>query len=348
LSLIPSTRRCPSRGSPPPRALFTLGAAALLWIACDDQASTPSRVEAELQDPVPSKPDAGEAGADKTATTPLQMPHHQITRRLGAHRIRCRSTLSTAAPRSGKKRIEQEVNLRVNKEGHFAGTKNTHEQYGQEVIWTGDWLYTRLRYSDFTRRRPEPEEPPRIADRMAGLLPAYARLLGRFMALKPAGQGRHLDRDVVKLTLARAPRPRPAPRADRADKKWRETIAVTALKGTALLDAQTRVPLSVKLEASWTFTPPAGSPPEPTGIPTKLNNGARGTMELRFSQEIAGIGEGAAIKPPPRDQVTEKLDRVRLELERQMLTEERPIDKRNIRPPRPEGPATGKPAGAKK
>ncbi len=243
------------------------------------------------------------------------------------------------------------MTLRINKEGHFEGTKKTHPQYGQEVIWTGDWLYTRLRYSKYTRRKPTPQEPPQIADRLVGLLPAYARLLRRFLSVKETGgkTGKEtlLDREVIRVSLQLAPQPRQQKPPRAAARTWRQTIAVTTLTGTALLDAKTRVPLSVDLKARWTFHPPQGSPPANTGIPTKINTAAEGTMDLQFTQAITEIGKSVPIMPPPTEQVLEDPNRIRLEIERQMLTEELPVNKKIIRTPRAERSARH-PAGVKK
>lgn len=266
----------------------------------------------------------------ETTLSALRLSHLGIVRALGAHRVSVRSSLKTEVPSLPPRTVEQDVDLRVDAQGSFAATKNTHPQHGQEVIWTGGWLYPRLRYSPFLRRQARPGEPEAIANRMYGLLPAYVDLLGRFLRVEAAGTAREAGREAVKVRLSLAPSPRTSPGSEAAAKRWRHSVAVKSLEGQALLCARTGAPLRVELRASWTFHPPAGAMPA-SGIPSALDGRSVGTMTLSFRQEIRDVGQIAAIQPPDRKETRANLRRVRLEYERQILTGERPLPREEER-----------------
>jgi len=263
-------------------------------------------------------------GERQSTLRALRMPHRYLAARLGAHRVRCTSTLTTQVPAAETQRLEQEVTMRVDADGHYAVSKNTSPQFGHEVVWTGDWIYPRLRYSKFLRRPARRDEPREIADRIYGLLPAYVRLLGPFISVEARGEAQHLGRSAVRAELKLMAEPAGEPSARGVARQWRQTIVVKSLTGTALLDAKTGAPLSVDLRARWSFNPPAGSIPA-TGIPTKIDRDAVGTMDLSFSQRITNIGAVAKVTAPPEAETIDNPRRIRLEIERQMLTGELPI-----------------------
>lgn len=238
--------------------------------------------------------------------------------------VSCRSTTSSKVSRL-EHQVQQEVTLRIDGQGNFSAVKNTGPQYGQEVIWTDGWLYPRLRYAPFLRRRPRNRSEVRaIEDRMYGLLPGYVGLLGRFISVTRVKEAQLAGRKVVKIRLGLLNNAAPAPPARGQADRWRRFIAARSISGTALLCAKTGVPLEVELKASWSFHPPDESRPR-TGIPAKVDQRAVGQMKIGFRQQIADIGAKASIKPPDPANTRVSSRRVRLELERQMLTGERPV-----------------------
>jgi hypothetical protein len=264
-------------------------------------------------------------GETRTLLGALAMPHHYLATRLGSHRIQCSSTLSTTVPGQPPREVRQEVELRMDREGRFAATKNTHPQHGQEVIWTGDALYPRLRHGKFLRRPARAGEPRAIADRFAGLLPAYVGLLRRFLRVSLKGPTSVAGRSALKLELGLATSPPPPPRNPAPARAWRQSIVVSSLAGVALLDRESGAPLSVDLRARWSFHPPAGGP-TPSGIPSAIDRNSTGTMELVYRQRVSTIGAIKEIAPPPAADTIDNPRRIRLELERQMLVGELPID----------------------
>lgn len=256
--------------------------------------------------------------------TVLTMPYRSFALRLGPHRVSARSKLETKA--RGQKTIAQKLSLKADGAGHFSANKTTDEQHGYELIWTGKWLYSRLRYQSFSRRRPQDQlEPTRLADKQYALLAAYIRLLEPFIQLSRGDTKKIAGREAVLVTLSRRAQPLEGGRAAAplAAKRWRRTIDVEKLEGRVLLDTKTGAPLLVKLKAIWTFAMPKAAAPK-TGIPSELSS-ERGRTSLVFDQQILEVGKRQQIAAPAAHELVD-VRRRRLEIERQMITGERPLD----------------------
>jgi hypothetical protein len=265
------------------------------------------------------------SGGQPAALAALMMPHAAMRAGLGAHRVKLYARLERMVDKAGTTAIEQSVELSVDSNGGFAGRKNTHRQYGNEVIWTGRKLYSRSRYGKFLERDPsDPDEPKRIAERIYGLLPAYLRLLEPAIELESGGHGTRAGRKAERLRLERTAEPSERPQATSPAREWRETVEVQSLSGIAWLDEQSGAALKVSLDARWTYALPAGPPPE-SGVPEQLDPKARGTMRLRLSQFIDQIGSVPLVSAPARRVTVSDERRLRLEIERQMVVGERPI-----------------------
>jgi len=270
-----------------------------------------------------------------TPAQALTSGYRQVASRLGAHQLSCKSTLLSRIPGAPEKKVLQQMTLRLDQQGGYSAIKNTHPQYGHEVIWTGGWLYPRLRYGKFLRRKARPGEHQQIMDRMAGYLPAYARLLRPFMSVTVTGEAVHLGRKVKKLSLGLKPGAPQAPTSSKASnssppapaQRWRQKIKAESITGAALLDRTTGALLSVDLTAQWQFVPPAASPLPASGIPVRLDTKKPGAMSLTFSQRITHLGQIPPIAPPPAEDILADVRRRRLELERQIFSGERPLPK---------------------
>jgi hypothetical protein len=267
-------------------------------------------------------------GQDRAATlAALALPQAYLSDKLGAHELKITSLLVTRLHKKETSKVEQSLSLRVDNKGAYAAVKNTDPQYGNEVIWTPPMLHAKLRYSKFTRRRATDSEAEAVAERLYGYLPAYVGLLGRFIAVEAAGKATHLGREAIRVKL----KPRKSPTAIGAGasapgKGWRRTIAVKTLEGNVLFDARTGVPLKATLKATWSFNPPKGAPPR-SGIPKVVDSTTVGSMSLTFKQQLEALGAKVAQVDPPPDEAIVKVERRRLEIERQMLLGERPMPK---------------------
>jgi hypothetical protein len=302
-----------------------LAAAVAPATGCRDDDNGKLPLERAEPDAVAPEPD--QLGTRRGATLQaLRLPHSAVADKLGAHRLTSESELVSRVPERDERTVVQETTLRVDAEGNYAAVKHTDPHHGQEVIRVGDRLYSRLRHSTFVPREPRRGEAAELADRMVGHLPAYIRLLGPHLAVKRVGSETHQGRKVIAVALsARGEAAEAAEPGPGAAGRWRETVEVKALQGRALLDAELAFPLRVKLEARWTFTPPAPGQDPASGIPEELDEGKRGTMELTFEQSISHLGDVEAVKPPPEEEVMDDTRRRRLELERQILSGERSV-----------------------
>lgn len=264
-------------------------------------------------------------GHDREATlAALALRQQTINSRLGAHQLTIKSSLNSLVRGYPARKVIQQLSLQVDSGGGYRGTKNTSSQYGHEVIWSGGWLHTRLRFGKYARRRPRAGEPGRLVDRMAGHLPGQLALLRPFLTFGAPAQTTYQQRKAIKLPLLLHQNPSAHPLQAAPSRRWRRSIRVRAIKGQAVLDARTGVPLSVELSAAWEFSPPAGPTPA-SGIPARVDSGRTGTMELQLSLRRTRVGQVPRISPPPAARTIRDLRRRRLELERQMFSGESPI-----------------------
>ena len=273
-------------------------------------------------------------GKDESATLrALAMPHHRVARHIGAHQVDCESTLTTTVSPGQPKQVTQKLSMTMDAGGRFAATKDTDPQFGQEVVWDGKWLFSRLRHSRFVRRRARDKtEPGRVADRMYGLLPAYVDLLGRFVAVEAVGKGELEGRQTTKVRMKLASRARPLTWEGSPARKWRYSVVARKINGSAELCARTGTPLRADLSAEWDFNPPAAGKVPASGIPIQLDLKTRGRMTVRFQQRLTGVGAEQTVKAPDPSEVETRIRRVRLETERQMLTGERAVSGRVDQP----------------
>lgn len=290
--------------------------------------SLPGCQEQKAKGPAaPTSATKNEAAIKATPKAALFTPGHTLAARLGPHRLTCKATTSSSVPGYPARKVVQEMAWTVDRDGNFHARKNTHEQYGQEVILAGGWLHSRLRHSKYVRRKPREREAARILDRMASYLPDYADLLARFLKLEQGGAGKLGSRAGTKIKLSL--RDKPAPVGDEVPgpaRRWRSSAEVTALSGEVLMDGETGVPLSVDLKARLTFQAPRPGKAAPAnGIPAVLSDKLTGTMTLALSQRVDRLGEVGPIKAPPEEETVTDVRRRRLELERQILSGERPL-----------------------
>ncbi|MFH1130194.1 MAG: hypothetical protein V1754_02595 [Pseudomonadota bacterium] len=256
----------------------------------------------------------------------LLMPYRVVVNRLGSHQLKGHATLVSRAWEAPTEKVEIDLETRVDAQGQYEVVKNTSEQYGQEVKWTGGWIYPRLRFSKFLKRKPEEGEPLESLERLVDLLPAYGRLLKRFVVLDLVGREKLENRKVVKVNIGLAADVVAPDQFEDPAEKWRRNVVVKEMQGHVYFDEETGVPLAAKLKALWNFVPPKGDT-DGTGIPKEMDVDRTGNMELDFWQRVSRIGKVGTIQPPPPEQVLEDPKRIRLEIERQLILGEQPIPK---------------------
>lgn len=284
-------------------------------------------------------PLAADVGAAPRRETPallwaaLRQPFSAFAPQLGPHRLRIRSRLVRTVPGRPVVEVAQAVELALDAGGRLWVRKDTHEQYGLELRWLDGWLFLRQRWNRFLRRRPsDRREPWRLADRAYGLLSDDLELLGRFVALDSAQAVTVLDRAAWRVGLRRAEPSVGALSGEDgrlalpAARRWRQSLRVELLTGAVSIDRLTGAPLLARLRARCSFALPAG-PSGATGLPAPAGAGAaRGRLELELEQSITELGRVGVIAAPPAEEVVAEVRGRRLELERQMVLGERPLD----------------------
>ena len=134
------------------------------------------------------------------------------------------------------------------------GLYTNSADYGRETTWAGGALFLRPRYQRWHRRPPEtPDEPDKLRDGFADAVFATWDLLAPGAELTDAGAASVAGRTGRKIVVRLAPSPRPAPHEVLAQRGWREHRTVDAIDGEVVLDADTGVPLSVRLTGAITF-----------------------------------------------------------------------------------------------
>ncbi|MBK8481386.1 MAG: hypothetical protein IPL40_09470 [Proteobacteria bacterium] len=304
--------------------------------ACGSRAVSVSAPPGEVL----ATPHAADAGpAPRPDETPAQLwaalrqPFSAFARQLGPHRLRIHSRLVRTVPGRPVVEVAQTVELSLDAGGRLWVRKDTHDQYGLELRWLDGWLYLRQRWNRFLRRRAsDRQEPWRLADRAYGLLSDDLELLERFVALDSARAVTVLGRAAWQVALRRAEHPPAAfvggvgRSASAAARRWRRSVQVELLSGSVSLDRATGAPMLARLRARCSFTLPAGRA-GPTGIPAPAGAGAaRGRLDLELEQSITELGRAGVVAAPPAEEVVAAVRGRRLELERQMVLGERPLD----------------------
>lgn len=275
----------------------------------------------------PAKPNPQAPQVTPPSVADLTQACSDALGRIGSYHLSARSRLERSGKGLVPKVVEQQVDLRGDGTGRYAARKTTDPQYGSEVIWDGQSIYSRLRHNQFTRRpAADSQEPHRLLERFCGLLPAYLRLLAPSVRVRPAAEavGQRQGRAVKRLVLSAGANPAAERRGQADSRKWRGTIKVEHLAGELDWDEEKQVPLVARIKARWTFTPPAKSEPT-TGIPRQLGTAGAGRMSLDFEQRMDQLGAEQRIEAPPKDQLATRVRRLRLEIERQMVLGERPL-----------------------
>ena len=266
---------------------------------------------------------AGLDNSPKAWRAALTLPVDRLITLLSDFRLTLRATLRAEATGRVSQLVSQRIVLHKGPRGGLLLDKTTHPQYGASVVWSSPWLYVRQRYSKFTRRAAPAAQARALVGRLCGLLPDYVALLGPKLAISAIGRREYLGRPVLSVNLSQTADSWRSAFSD-PSRRWRQTIVVGRLSGSALIDLKTAVPLSVDLNANWRYALPKRADPQ-TGIPAAFDRGSLGTMKLRFSQRIDQIGGSVPVQPPQASEIMPRLYRDRLEIERQYLLGERKL-----------------------
>ncbi|MEZ4403977.1 MAG: hypothetical protein R3B06_28390 [Kofleriaceae bacterium] len=182
--------------------------------------------------------------------------------------------------------LDETVVIEATAGGEYHATETNSADYGREVIWVGGVMYLRPRYALWHQRGPESEdEPAAVRDQLAAVLGDYLDLCARGLEVSDQGVATVAGRAGHRLRLALAPTPRAVPPQALSQRRWRDTVQVTALTGEVVLDDERAVPLTGRLAATVTFQ----------------RDGKPLTMTVAVDHAVASIA-APALAPPPADQ----------------------------------------------
>jgi hypothetical protein len=238
---------------------------------------------------------------DKAAKDPAELtralarPYHELVNVLGPHTysIASETTVDEAGKRvellSDRATIESAAN------GTFHALYTNSADYGREVMFVDGKLFLRPRYQRWHGRAPEtPEEPQAVRDSFFEAIGATWDLLAPGAELTDGGAAQVNGRAGRKVIVKLSPSPRQPPAEPLQQRKWREKRTVEAVNGEIVLDGETGLPLSAKLQ----------------GIVSFMRDGRRFSMKLNVDGAAAALGD-AQIAVPPADQVVATPERLR-------------------------------------
>jgi hypothetical protein len=251
--------------------------------------------------------DPGKAASDAAELDrAFAIRHHDVAKALGAHTVKITSKYEVKEGDKLVDSLSDETDLEVAADGQFHAVYTNSADYGREVVFRDGTLYLRPRYARWHRRAPnDKHEVPDLLDQMYAVAGDYFDLVAHAAEVSDKGAAQVAGRDGRKVEIALAPSPGKAPAQPLTQKKWRETVVVTALAGDAVLDADTAFPLHAHFTSTFGFS----------------RDGRSFTMTIEVGQEIGGIGTAVAVVTPPAEETVDTPERSKEVDERDFLLE---------------------------
>jgi hypothetical protein len=275
-------------------------AASLVALGCGRSQGVPDRDLGGLV--VASNRHAPKIDVDRATTDPgelgsaLALPHHEVAALLGVHTVAI--AMATHVTENGKPvtDLDDKTSVELGAKGTFHAIYTNSADYGRETTFVGGVLYLRPRYQRWHQRAPEtPDEPTQLADQFYDPIVATWELLAPGVELTDKGPAQVAGRAGRKIEVKPAPSPKQPAAEPLAQRKWRETRTIDALTGEVVLDAETGVPLAVKLSGTIGFT----------------RDGRRFAMQVSVQSDVTAIGQPAAIATPSTEEVVATPERLR-------------------------------------
>jgi hypothetical protein len=172
---------------------------------------------------------------------------------LGAHRMDASAV--TKLTLQGPRQATLEDTFLVQSDAHGAVhvLHDNSRGNGFEAVALNEELYVKPRYGKFVRRRVEADEVERLRAAAETNAAADLRLLSRFLIVREAGDAEVAGHAGKKLSLTAKTAPGPSVPESESGRRWRESVDVRYIDGDVILDKKTGVPLTVRIEASYTF-----------------------------------------------------------------------------------------------
>jgi len=226
----------------------------------------------------------------------LARPYRETAAALGVHTFTLDTT--TTVDEAGKQvsQLSDHTVIELGAKDSFHATYTNSADYGREVLFEGGTLYLRPRYQRWHRRAPETaDEPASVRDSYAEAIFATWDLVAPGTELTDGGAAQVAGRNGRKVIVKLAPTPRPPPAEPLVQRKWREKRAVEAVAGEIVLDTESGVLLSARLQ----------------GIVSFSRDGRRFSMKLNADASVSAIGTAAALTAPPEAEVVATPERLK-------------------------------------
>lgn len=223
----------------------------------------------------------------------LALPDTAVVAALGPHAVAVDTRSVVEEGGKPVNELSDHAALELGADGTFHGLYTNSDDYGREAIFVGGKLYLRPRYQRWNGRAPEAtDEPAQIRDSYFAAVAATWDLVAPGAELTDQGPVTVAGRAGRKIAVKLTPTAHENPREPLAQRRWRETRAITALDGEIVVDADKGVPLSAKLTAAVTFTRDARHFTMKIGLDASIT-------KLGIT-EIAAPPEGEIVAAPSR------------------------------------------------
>jgi hypothetical protein len=226
----------------------------------------------------------------------LMRPYGDVVKALGAHTytITTETTISEAGQQVSA--LADRTVIDLGEGDSFRGVYTNSADYGREVTFVTGMLYLRPRYQRWHGRAPEsPEEPAAIRDSLFEGIAATWDLMAPAAELVDVGAAEVSGRAGRKIVVQLSPSPRPVPAEPLVQRAWRASRIIEAVAGEIILDADSGMPMSAKLE----------------GIVSFMRDGRRFAMKLSVDGKATAIGSPVTIAAPPASEVVHTPERLR-------------------------------------
>jgi hypothetical protein len=176
--------------------------------------------------------------------------------------------------------------------GAFKALYTNSADYGREAVYVPSAepkpgkidgkLYLRPRYQRWHGRAPEtPEEPAQIRDSFFSPIAATWDLLAPAVELTDRGPVTFAGRAARKIEVKQSPTPAANPPETLTQRMWRASRSISDVVGEVTLDAESGMPLAVKLAGSVAFS----------------RDGRRFTMKLELDAKVTSLAAVAVSAP---------------------------------------------------
>jgi hypothetical protein len=219
----------------------------------------------------------------------LQLSGRALDGKLGAHRMDATESLKLELGDRQTAELEETFAVQADGRGGVHLVHDNSRGNGFEAVALGNDVYVKPRYGKFVKRKVEADEVERLRATAETAAASDLRLVLRFVQAREAGTATIAGHPGIKVSLSARSSPDAAAAEPDPARKWRQTVNVRYIDGDAVLDAKTGAPLTVRLEAQYTFVR--------DGKPVQATLGYKQTTAPQ-SEAIAAPAEWTALERP--------------------------------------------------